>query len=56
MIGSDNIYSEIIKLMDVDNLELLLKLFNNIYKTGKIPQNNFRLFNRSYKKCEASTI
>ncbi|XP_075151162.1 uncharacterized protein LOC142225273 [Haematobia irritans] len=36
--GPDEIPSEILKLIDSENMDLLTKLFNNIYDTGQYPQ------------------
>lgn len=36
--GPDNIYPDLLKLIDEDNLKTLTQLFNSIYKTGNIPK------------------
>lgn len=36
--GPDNIQTEFLKLLDENGLKKITKLFNNIYKSGKIPQ------------------
>lgn len=40
--GPDNIYPELIKLINGDNLKLLVNLFNSVYNTGNIPQDWLR--------------
>lgn len=35
--GSDEIYPEVLKLMNEEKFDLFVYLFNKIYKTGKIP-------------------
>lgn len=36
--GPDEIYIEIIKLLDEENIEVLVQMFNNIYESSQIPQ------------------
>lgn len=36
--GPDDVYIEVIKLIEEQNLGILTRLFNNIYKNGDIPQ------------------
>lgn len=36
--GSDNVYSEILKLMDSNGIDILTRLFNSIYTSGMIPE------------------
>ncbi|XP_030759848.1 uncharacterized protein LOC115885174 [Sitophilus oryzae] len=40
--GPDNIYPELIKLINGDNLKLLVNLFNSVYNTGNIPRDWLR--------------
>lgn len=37
-VGPDEVYIEIIKLLNDENLDSLTEIFNNIYETGEIPQ------------------
>lgn len=35
--GPDNMYIEVIKLLNDDTLKVLVKILNNIYETSEIP-------------------
>lgn len=62
VVGSDNFYSEFIKIMDNEEIKQLTALYNNIYDTGSIPpewlKSTFITLPKqsNMKKCENYSI